>query len=223
MVFITEAGVVAWLPMLVLFALLFRRLMIAPRATRLILAAILMPSLLGIFFTSYAATQPLFLILFVILIFWLDNLSAQYMSFKITPGPYWLKAATSLILTGVIILTLGSIFLSHQSKSVHQMNNNQLTQFGVHTLVGKTFYQEHADHRAFMKMYQNHDQAGQNAYLYQKMAQLAQIPSAAKYQALITLSVETQNRTIAAHLQQEAQALFPMHHFDIPTADLSAR
>ncbi len=210
---VVEGGVAVWFPMTILCGLMLKRLMIAPRATRLMLFAILMPSILGMLMTSYAATQPLLLLLFVIVLYWLDNISAEYRIFNVRHTKGFKVFAVSL-LCGVNVLTFSSVYFSIQADNATLMNNNQLTQFHLHPW-WQGFYKKHYDYRQFMQDVLEENQAGQNDYLYEQMKEIAKKPSAEKYQKLLDLALQTNNLYIAEQIKQEAKTLFPFHQFTL--------
>ncbi len=207
-VLIAEGGIATWLPLFMLAGLMIKRLMLAPAATRLMLLSILMPSLLGMIFTPYASSQPLLILLFVLLLYWLDNLSARYYRFPLAHTKHIrvMAFASLLSITG---LTVSSLYLSYQADNVYRLNDNQIERFRLHPWWGN-FYQKHKEERLFLHSLINQDQAQQNAFLSEQIRKSAHSPTPAGYQNLITLAYQTNNIAIAEHIKAEATLLFPL-------------
>lgn len=218
---ITEGGITTWLPMGILVCLMFRRFMIAPSATRLMLFSILMPSLIGMIFTSYASTQPMLVLLFILLLYWLDNLSASYYRIQLNQT-YWLRAIALVSLFFISLLTLSSLFLSQQSENVYRLNNNEIERFRYHPW-WSDFYQQHLFKRTYLQSILQDDQTQKDAFLMQQMQQLATRPTAQGYQNLIEIALQTDNLYIAQQMSEEAKILFPMHSFTIQAPKYATR
>lgn len=208
---IAEGGITTWLPLILLFSLMFKRLMLAPAASRLMLFAILMPSLLGMVFTSYASTQPLLLLLFMLLLYWLDTLSSKTYRLPLRHTKL-IRVAGLISLISMSLLTASSLYLSQQTDEIYTLNNNQIKRFSLHPW-WQGFYQQHKEERLFLYSLLEQNQEAQNAFLAKKTKQIAQNPTPLAYQDLITLAIETKNYVIAEQIREEAKRLFPTYKF----------
>ncbi len=209
---IAEGGITTWLPLILLFSLMLKRLMLAPTASQLMLFAILMPSLGGMIFTSYASTEPLLLLLFILLLYWLDTLSSKV--YRLPLKHTKLIRVTALIsLISISILTASSLYLSQQAAEIYKLNNNQIKRFDLHPW-WQGFYQQHKEERRFLQNLLTQNQEEQNAFLAKRIRQIAQKPTPSAYQALIILALETKNETIAKQIRDEAKQLFPTYDFE---------
>ncbi len=214
---IAEGGITTWLPLLLLFSLIFKRLIRLPAASCLILLAILMPSLLGMVFTDYASTQPLLLLLFILLLYWLDSLSSNTyrLAFKHTK---WIPVVALITLLSISVLTTSSLFLSLQATEVYSLNNNQIKRFALHPW-WQDFYQKQIEERYFLQSLLEQNQEAQNAFLAKKIKQITQKPTPSAYQDLIKLALQTQNYLIAEQIRDEAKQLFPTYDFNLAPLD----
>ncbi|MGF1766466.1 Wzy polymerase domain-containing protein [Enterovibrio makurazakiensis] len=191
--------------------LIVRRLMDAPWGTRLMLTAIMLPSLVGITLTPFIAVNPTLALLLMVLLYWVDNLSTRYERTSIRSA-ISIKLLGSATLLVASTLVLSSVYLGGQALHTYQINDKKLRQYQIHPW-WNDFFQEEAGKRAFLRSVERRDKQAQEAYLHQQVRRLTKIPSPEGYQSLIELAMLTGNKTMAMHIQQEANALFPHRVF----------
>ncbi|WP_158175110.1 lipid A core--O-antigen ligase [Grimontia hollisae] len=210
---LTQGGIAYWAGFGVLLSLVTRRLMEAPGGTRLMLLAILLPSLLGMALTAYMEINPAFGVLFVILVYWLDNLSAHYRRIPLrhTRG---IKLAANGVLAVTAFIVLSSIYLGEQALSTYQIKDIKLVQYQTHPWWRDYFSQE-AGMRAFHDALESHDKRAQEHYLRAQIYRLGTHPNPEGYQSLIELAMLTGHGSIAKQLKEEAALLFPAREFKL--------
>lgn len=190
------------------------------------LTAIILPSIVGIAATSFVSTNPVLALLFVVLVYWIDNLSARYERINLTRVKLLAIGSTTLLASS-ICLVVSSIYLGEQALRTYDISDNKLTQYQTHPW-WTSFYQQEAGKRAFLEDVEHNDKRAQTTYLRQQIRHLSTRPTAEGYQSLIELALLTGDREIAKQLQQEASALFPyvtfqpnFSHFEASEPDAS--
>lgn len=209
---LTQGGIAYWLGFGVLFAVTFKRLTEAPNGTRMMLFAILLPSLIGMSLTAYTAVNPVLAVLFIVLLYWVDNLTARYQRVAFAYGRT-LRLATYAVLTLSTLTVFSSVYLGEQALRTHQIRGIKLAQYELHPW-WHSFYRDEIGKRAFFDSVEKRDSQAQEAYLRDQIRLLARKPSADKYQTLIELAVLTDNRAIARQISEEAALLFPDQRFE---------
>ncbi|WP_407331548.1 Wzy polymerase domain-containing protein [Enterovibrio sp. 27052020O] len=204
---LAEGGLALCAGLGLLAVLVVRRLNDAPWGTRLMLTAIVLPSLIGIAATPFVSVNPALALLFVILLYWIDNLSARYKRISVRPiKAIKLAASTCLILVSMLVFS--SVYLGEQALRTYEISDNKLTQYQAHPW-WQSFYREEAGRRAFLTSVESRDIRAQEAYLHQQVRQLTSNPNADGYQSLIELAMLTGNKAMAKQIKQEANSLFP--------------
>ncbi|OEF64284.1 lipid A core--O-antigen ligase [Enterovibrio norvegicus] len=223
---ITEGGIAIWGSFALLGGLIIKRIADAPGGTRLMLTAIILPSIVGIAATSFVSTNPVLALLFVVLVYWIDNLSARYERINLTRVKLLAIGSTTLLASS-ICLVVSSIYLGEQALRTYDISDNKLTQYQTHPW-WTSFYQQEAGKRAFLENVEHNDKRAQTTYLRQQIRHLSTRPTAEGYQSLIELALLTGDRAIAKQIQQEASALFPyvafqpnFSHFEASEPDAS--
>lgn len=208
---LTQGGIAYWAGFGVLFSLIARRLLEAPGKTRLMLLAILLPSLLGMALTTYTEINPAFGILFVVLVYWLDNLSARYhrADLRHTRGIRWVANA---VLAITAFMVLSSIYLGEQALRTYQIKDVKLEQYQTHPW-WRDFFSQVAGKRAFFKDVESRDKRAQERFLRAQIYRLEAHPNPEGYQSLIELAMLTGHKTVAKQLKEEATLLFPSREF----------
>ncbi len=204
---ITEGGIAIWGSVVLLGGLIIKRIADAPGGTRLMLTAIILPSIVGIAATSFVSTNPVLALLFVVLVYWIDNLSARYERISLARiRPLTIGATTLLVST--VCLVVSSIYLGEQALHTYDIKDNKLSQYQTHPW-WTSFYQQEAGKRDFLEDVEHNDKRAQATYLRQQIRHLSTRPTAEGYQSLIELALLTGDRAIARQIQQEASTLFP--------------
>ncbi|WP_232313466.1 hypothetical protein [Enterovibrio coralii] len=126
-----EGGIAMWLSLGLVWAMTIRRLLDAPNGTRLMLFAILLPVMLGMAATAFVETNPILPVLFIVLLYWLDNLTARYAR-HVTRASFAIKVLASLILTMSTVMVVSSVYLGEQASRSHTLNAHKLTQYQIH-------------------------------------------------------------------------------------------
>ncbi|MEZ8142688.1 lipid A core--O-antigen ligase [Enterovibrio norvegicus FF-454] len=208
---LTEGGLALCAGIGLLTVLVIRRLNDAPWGTRLMLTAIMLPSLIGIVVTPFVSVNPALALLFVVLLYWIDNLSARYQRISVRPiKTVKLVASSSLILASTVVLS--SVYLGEQALHTYQISDSKLAQYQAHPW-WRSFYHEEAGKRAFLTSVERRDIRAQEAYLRQQVQRLTLNPNADDYQSLIELAMLTGNKAMAKQIKQEANSLFPNRVF----------
>ncbi|KKD58282.1 lipid A core--O-antigen ligase [Grimontia sp. AD028] len=215
-----QGGIAYWASFGVLFTLVVRKLMEAPNGTRLMLLAIFLPSLIGMAVTDYIETNLALGMLFVVLLYWIDNLTARYRRVLLSyPRP--MKVAANTVLTTTLVLVLSSIYLGEQALRTYQIRDSKLTQYQTHPW-WNDFYQQVEGKRAFLESVESRDLRAQELYLRGQISRLETSPNADGYQSLIELAMLTGHKTVAKQLKDEASLLFPYRTFQPDFSELPA-
>lgn len=209
---LTEGGVAYWCGIGLLLMITAKRLLDAPNGTRMMLAAVLLPSLMALTLTPFAAVNPVFAVLFIVLLYWIDNLTARYQRVAFSYSRT-LKLTSYSALALAVVTTFSSIYLGEQALRTYQIHDTKLAQYQMHPW-WQSFYQDEMGKRAFFSSVERKDSQAQNAYLKAQTRLLARAPSADKYQTLIDLAMLTGNRAIARQISEEAALLFPQRQFE---------
>ncbi|WP_245621531.1 Wzy polymerase domain-containing protein [Enterovibrio calviensis] len=208
---LTEGGLALLVSFGLFITLVIRRLMDAPWGTRLMLTAIMLPSLIGITLTPFITVNPTLALLLVVLLYWVDNLSTRYERTSIRSAvPIKLLSSVTLLVASTLVLS--SVYLGGQALHTYQVSDKKLRQYQAHPW-WHDFFREEAGKRAFLRSVERRDKQAQEVYLHQQVRRLTNIPSAEGYQSLIELAMLTGNKTMAMQIQQEANALFPHRVF----------
>ncbi|CZF83398.1 hypothetical protein GCE9029_03760 [Grimontia celer] len=215
-----QGGIAYWASFGVLFTLVVRKLLEAPNGTRLMLLAIILPSLIGIALTDYIETNLALGMLFVVLLYWIDNLTARYRR-VLLPYPRPMKIAANTVLTATLVLVLSSIYLGEQALRTYQIRDGKLTQYQTHPW-WNDFYQQVEGKRAFLESVESRDLRAQELYLRGQISRLETSPNADGYQSLIELAMLTGHKTVAKQLKDEASLLFPYRKFQPDFSELPA-
>ncbi|MDD1782171.1 lipid A core--O-antigen ligase [Enterovibrio sp. ZSDZ35] len=211
MMMAAEGGIAVWLSLGVVITMTFRRLLDAPNGTRLMLFAILLPALLGMTATAFAQSNPILLVLFIVLLYWVDNLTARY-SRHITRPSLAIKVIASTLLTLSTITVVSSVYLGQQAAQAHGLSTYKLTQYQFHPW-WKTHFEDEVATRVFLKNVESNDLRAQRHYLARLTQKVSSSPSVKGYQNLIDVAVLTNNMAIAHQIKEEASQLFPHHTF----------
>ncbi|EOD77843.1 Lipid A core-O-antigen ligase [Grimontia indica] len=215
-----QGGIAYWASFGVLFILVVRKLVEAPNGTRLMLLAIFLPSLIGMAVTDYIETNLALGMLFVVLLYWIDNLTARYRRVLLSyPRP--MKIAANTVLTTTLVLVLSSIYLGEQALRTYQIRDSKLTQYQTHPW-WNDFYQQVEGKRAFLESVESRDLRAQELYLREQISRLETSPNADGYQSLIELAMLTGHKTVAKQLKDEASLLFPYRKFQPDFSELPA-
>ncbi|PKF50693.1 Wzy polymerase domain-containing protein [Enterovibrio nigricans] len=208
---VAEGGIAIWLSLGLVFVMIVRRLLDAPNGTRLMLFAILLPVLLGIATTAFAQTNPILPVLFIVLFYWVDNLTARY-SRHVTRPSVAINALAATLLTLSTITVVSSVYLGEQASRSHELSAYKLTQYQIHPW-WTAHFEDIVATNAFMTSIEQNDNLAQRHYLSRLTMKISAAPSVSGYQRLIDMAILTNDMEIAKQIKDEANKLFPHHVF----------
>lgn len=207
---ITEGGVIIWICLLILTGMILKRLSSIPDGTRLVLIALLLPSIYAIFTTPFIQQNPILIYFMVIWLYWIDNLSTRYHRFSFQRVYYLTPLVISIIISASLFV-FSSVYLGGKMHEINQLTINRLKQYQLHPW-WSSFYQTELEKRLFLQSIENKDKILQERYIRQQLMMLTQNPNAADYQALIDAAILAKQDAIVHQLKLEASMLFP-HNF----------
>lgn len=202
-----EGGLVTWISVVLFSWIVIKRLSDAPNGTRLMLTAILLPTLYGIAMTAFIDLNPILVFFFIIQLYWIDNLTTRYHRIKIKRVRNLTPLAMGLfITTSVVVFT--SVYIGEQAQDTERLSNKKIQQYEYHPW-WSSFYQELLENRLFLQNIEDLDEKAQEAYLRKQMIEITKNPTSDNYRALIESAILAEQDAITQQLQIEANLLFP--------------
>ncbi|RXJ71957.1 lipid A core--O-antigen ligase [Veronia nyctiphanis] len=188
------------------------RLFNAPTGTRLILVTILTPSLIAMLSTSYTDANPTLALLFMTLVFWVDQLTGRYRKSPVimTRPIIWFSVPA---VAASFILVVSSVFISEQLVKPQNVDNRSLALYREHPW-WQSYVDDELEQRQFIEDIAQENIRDIEQYLQSRLARVARHPNPDGYQNVIDLAIMLGKNQHAYQLKQEAQMLFPDSLFE---------
>lgn len=213
--FFAEGGIASWFGISLLVVLITRRIAAAPAGSRLMLVAMLLPLAIAITATSFISLNPVLGLILLVLLFWIDTLSARYHQTSIG----FSKVLTVAGIGGFCIaasLVLSSVYLGQRALRAFELSATKLAQYQLHPW-WHDFYRDQLEMRVLLANSKQQNNAEQLNHLRNKIKALADSPAPEAYQSAILLAKNTGHLDIATQLYFEAKRLFPNSKINLAT------